>query len=129
MKDVPKPVFIYRVRIERWVDGDTVDGFVDLGFRMWAKLRFRLAGINTAELHPRHSNFDTKEERAAHMEKAREAMRFCEAKAPAGSEVVMETGLESGKFGRYIATVFHDESGESLNDMLVEADLAERVQY
>ncbi len=35
--------------IKRWVDGDTVDIDVDLGFKVWSEQRFRLARINTPE--------------------------------------------------------------------------------
>lgn len=129
MSQHPKQEYVYNVRIERWVDGDTVDGFVDLGFKTWAKQRFRLQGINTPELHPRHENFATPLARAAHVEKAKEALLFCEENAPVGSIVVMKTGVESGKFGRYIAKVYHNPDGVTLNERLVEAGLAEEVEY
>jgi micrococcal nuclease len=41
----------YRAQCLNVVDGDTVDLFVDLGFRMYTKARFRLARINTPELN------------------------------------------------------------------------------
>lgn len=34
----------YRATVDRWVDGDTVDMVVDLGFRMTTHQRFRLLG-------------------------------------------------------------------------------------
>lgn len=35
--------------VVRWVDGDTVDLRLDLGFSIYSKQRVRLAGINTPE--------------------------------------------------------------------------------
>src|SRR4051812_17413101 len=46
-----KPVYIYNAEVLNVVDGDTVDLRVDLGFHITLELRFRLARINTAELH------------------------------------------------------------------------------
>ena len=41
----------YRAQCLNVVDGDTVDLFVDLGFKMYTKARFRLSRINTPELN------------------------------------------------------------------------------
>jgi len=42
-------MFEYLAKIERVVDGDTVDIAIDLGFSIHYKTRVRLAGIDTAE--------------------------------------------------------------------------------
>ena len=43
-------MYEYRVIIDRWVDGDTVDVDIDLGFGVWLKdQRVRLYGINAPE--------------------------------------------------------------------------------
>ena len=44
-------MYNYNAALIRVVDGDTVWLRVDLGFRMFAELSFRMAGINTAELN------------------------------------------------------------------------------
>ena len=36
--------FIYRAKLLRVVDGDTIDAMIDLGFDVWIKRRIRLAG-------------------------------------------------------------------------------------
>ncbi|GAG20500.1 unnamed protein product, partial [marine sediment metagenome] len=43
-------MYTYRAKLDRVVDGDTVDLFVDLGFNICIKDRFRLLGIDTPEL-------------------------------------------------------------------------------
>jgi len=40
---------IYRARVKRVVDGDTVDFDVDLGFYISIKIRTRLIGVDTPE--------------------------------------------------------------------------------
>jgi endonuclease YncB( thermonuclease family) len=42
-------MYTYFTKIDKVVDGDTVDVFIDLGFNVWHKERIRLAGIDTAE--------------------------------------------------------------------------------
>ena len=41
--------YIYRAKIDRVVDGDTVDAFIDLGFDTHVKKRIRLHGLDTWE--------------------------------------------------------------------------------
>ena len=40
-------MYIYNAKLDRVVDGDTVDATVDLGFDTWKFIRIRLVGINT----------------------------------------------------------------------------------
>jgi len=42
-------VYEYKAKVDRVVDGDTVDFIVDLGFNVQIKIRGRLAGVNTPE--------------------------------------------------------------------------------
>lgn len=44
-----KPVYVYRARALRVVDGDTFIAEVDLGFRVSAAIEVRLRGVNTPE--------------------------------------------------------------------------------
>lgn len=43
--------FRYRATVLRVIDGDTYDLNVDLGFRVWMKIRVRLHKYDTAELN------------------------------------------------------------------------------
>ena len=46
-------MYEYKVTIDRVVDGDTVDLFIDLGFSVIIKERVRMAGIDTPESRTR----------------------------------------------------------------------------
>ena len=47
-------MYEYRCRIDRVVDGDTVDVDIDLGFGVWMKKqRIRLYGVDTPESRTR----------------------------------------------------------------------------
>lgn len=81
----------YKATVVRWVDGDTVDLRVDLGFRMFAETRFRLYGIDTPERgQPGYAD----------------ATKSAESLAPAGSPVRIETYKDADKYGRWLALVY-----------------------
>ena len=39
--------YIYRAKLDRVIDGDTVDAMIDLGFDTWLKRRIRFMGVDT----------------------------------------------------------------------------------
>lgn len=124
--------YLYWAVVMRWVDGDTVDVLLDLGFNTHRKERLRLVGVNTPELRPKHDDFPTPEERNAHIEKAKEALALCEKLAPAGFKVLVRTYKdEKGKYGRYLASVIHDPNNlqNSVNLELLDAGLAVPADY
>jgi micrococcal nuclease len=43
-------IWTYRCTVERVIDGDTLDVYVDAGFRNYRSERLRLLGVNTPEL-------------------------------------------------------------------------------
>lgn len=43
------PLYRYRARLDRVIDGDTVVLDVDLGFRTWRTIYVRVAGVDTPE--------------------------------------------------------------------------------
>ena len=42
-------MYKYNAKVNRVVDGDTVDALVDLGFDTWKKVRIRMMGLNAPE--------------------------------------------------------------------------------
>jgi micrococcal nuclease len=42
-------MYTYNAKLERVIDGDTVDAMVDLGFSTWKKVRIRFYGIDSYE--------------------------------------------------------------------------------
>ena len=106
-------MYTYRAVIVRWVDGDTVDCNVDLGFTVFALIRFRLLGVNTPETN-----------RIASREAGKAAQAYAEDKAPAGSRVLVKS-RKTGKYGRWLGEVYPLDSNDSptvsVNDMLLES--------
>tara|TARA_Y100000996_G_C22158120_1_gene493356 strand:- start:56 stop:421 length:366 start_codon:yes stop_codon:yes gene_type:complete len=109
-------VYEYRVIIDRWVDGDTVDVDIDLGFGVWLKdQRVRLAGINTPESRTRDL-----EEKA----RGKAAHEFARKFAPEGEEakLVCKSYDSKGKFGRILGEIWSVKqySDQSVNQYLLE---------
>lgn len=106
----PFPNYVYRATVRRWVDGDTVDLSVDLGFTVRVDQRFRLLGIDTPEVN-----------RKASREAGNAATAFAEALAPVGSTVFIQSH-KTGKFGRWLATIYPEGTPtDSINDALLKA--------
>ena len=111
-------LFYYKGYVESVYDGDTMTITLDLGFSMHAhKVKVRLLGVNTPELRG-----GTEQTKKAGYE-ARDFVRnLCLHKH------VFIRSEKKGKYGRYLATVWHIEEGicaeKSINDLLVEKELA-----
>ena len=52
-------LYYYNAKLDRVVDGDTIDAMVDLGFNTWKHVRIRLNGIDAYESRTR--DLDEKE--------------------------------------------------------------------
>lgn len=106
-------MYEYRATVDRWVDGDTVDLVVDLGFTVHMRTRFRLLGVDTPETN-----------RISSREAGLAATAFAESLAPEGSTVIVES-KKTGKYGRWLGLIFPlDEEGnrgESVNASLLSA--------
>lgn len=89
----PKP-FVYNIeKILKYVDGDTIDVRLDLGFNTFVEKRVRLYGINTPEVRTRDKKIKERGLKA----KAR-LQELCEEES--GPLILVSHGL--GKYGRVI---------------------------
>ena len=46
-------MYTYKIKLDRVIDGDTIDAYIDLGFKVSVKKRIRFVGINTPESRTR----------------------------------------------------------------------------
>jgi micrococcal nuclease len=111
-------MFIYRCKILKVLDGDTVEIDLDLGFNiMLANQKVRLAGIDTPE--SRTSNNEEKPRGLLSKKKVQE-------KLPVGSWQKIQTmkpDSNDDKFGRILG-VFIMEDGTSLNQWMIDNNYA-----
>lgn len=50
-------MYTYNMKIIRVLDGDTFEAEVDLGFKIWAKDKFRIFGYSAPEIHGEEKRF------------------------------------------------------------------------
>jgi len=102
-------MYEYKFKFSRVIDGDTVDGVIDLGFGVSLKERIRLIGINAPETRLQKSIKDPKE-RAAEKEKGLKAKARLKALLKEGSDqpegLYIKTFLDKkGKYGRVLGDI------------------------
>ena len=100
-------MYKYNAKLDRVVDGDTIDALVDLGFDTWKKVRIRMMGMNAPESRTR----DLEEKKLGLAAKARLIEML-------GDGVFTLQSHGVGKYGRCLGEVFR-ESDVSLNKQLI----------
>ena len=102
--------YIYKAKLDRVVDGDTVDALIDVGFDIWFKKRIRFKGVDTWESRTRNL-----EEKALGLKaKARTKELLEKVSSKSGYFRLKSYGL--GKYGRVLADVFiMDKDGKQWN--------------
>jgi len=118
-------MYRYNAKLDRVVDGDTIDAVIDLGFDITIKKRVRLGGINAPESRTR--NLAEKKMGLAAKERLKELLEG------SANEFELES-TKLGKYGRVIGRLHISKlSGKDtitqvcVNDKLVEEGYA--VEY
>ena len=102
--------YIYRGKLERVVDGDTIDALIDVGFDIWIKKRIRYNGIDTWESRTR----DLAEKAKGLEAKARNKELLLEVSSKSGYFRLKSYGV--GKYGRVLGEIFiEDAEGKQYN--------------
>ena len=91
-------MYEYNAKLDRVVDGDTVDALVDLGFNTWKKVRIRMHGMNAPESRTR----DLEEKARGIASKIR-----LEELLESGQFTLQSMGV--GKFGRCLGIIYVDK--------------------
>ena len=102
--------YIYRAKLDRVVDGDTIDAMIDVGFDIWVKKRIRYMGIDTWESRTR----DLDEKKKGLAAKARNKELLEKVSAKSGYFRLKSHGV--GKYGRVLGEIFiQDAEGKQYN--------------
>ena len=102
--------YIYRAKLDRVVDGDTVDALIDVGFDIWFKKRIRFMGLDTWESRTR----DLEEKKLGKLAKERTRQSLEDVSSKSGYFRVKSHGL--GKYGRVLGEIFiMDKDGKQWN--------------
>lgn len=111
-------MYEYTCKVNRVVDGDTVDVDIDLGFGItYSNQRIRLLGLDAPESRTR----DLNEKRFGIL--AKEFLENELRKAEATGRLVIRTNVdEKGKFGRILGEFFYEDEHQmwvSINDVMI----------
>ena len=104
------------VKINRVVDGDTIDVTIDLGFDLLKKERVRIAGVDTPEKRTRD-----KEEKVLGIDATNWMKSKLEGAIKGGEELIIRTELKGGvgKYGRLLGWLYIGDATISLNEQMI----------
>ena len=109
-----KPTYTYRVKeVTKYVDGDTIDVLLDVGFKIHVHKRLRFLDFDASEVRGKSDLVE------AH---GRAATRRLEELLSSADAVYVQTVMDAeGKYGRVLAHVLIENGGEleSVNQRLV----------
>jgi len=117
-----KSCYNFRVtKINRVVDGDTIDVTIDLGFDLYKKERVRVAGVDTPEKRTRD-----KEEKALGIDATNWLKTKLEETIKGDEELLIRTELKGGvgKYGRLLGWLYVGDASISLNELMIEEGYA-----
>ena len=104
------------VKINRVVDGDTIDVTIDLGFDLYKKERVRVAGVDTPEKRTKN-----KEEKLLGIDATGWLKAKLEETIKGDEELIVRTELKGGvgKYGRLLGWLYVGDSDLSLNEQMI----------
>ena len=109
-------MYTYKIKLDRVVDGDTIDANIDLGFDISTKKRIRFMGINTPESRTR--DLEEKAKGLAAKDRVKQLLEGC--------NTIQLTSHGVGKYGRCLGELFVDMVDgqekltlESVNELLI----------
>jgi micrococcal nuclease len=103
-------MYTYKSRLDRVVDGDTVDAFIDLGFDTHVKKRIRLYGMDAWESRTRD-----KEEKVKGLAAKARLIQILDENE--NEFILVSHGV--GKFGRCLGELFLTSDSDSINNQLI----------
>ena len=112
-----KSCYNFRVtKINRVVDGDTIDVTIDLGFDLYKKERVRVAGVDTPEKRTRD-----KEEKALGIDATNWLKSKLEEAIKGDDALTIRTELKGGmgKYGRLLGWLYIGDDLVSLNEAMI----------
>ena len=117
-------MYTYKIKLDRVIDGDTIDAYIDLGFKVSVKKRIRFMGINTPESRTRDL-----EEKARGLAAKDRLKNLLE-----GAKTIQLCSHGVGKYGRCLGELLIDVVDgqekltlESINELLIKEGHA--VEY
>ena len=104
------------IKINRVVDGDTIDVTIDLGFDLYKKERVRVAGVDTPEKRTRNL-----EEKELGIDATNWLKKELDGAIAGDDELTVRTELHGGvgKYGRLLGWLYIGDGDLSLNEQMI----------
>jgi len=104
------------VKIDKVLDGDTIDVTIDLGFDLFKKERVRVAGVDTPEKRTRNL-----EEKELGIDATNWLKKELEDVLAGDDELIVRTELHGGvgKYGRLLGWLYVGDEELSLNEQMI----------
>ena len=104
------------IKINRVVDGDTIDVTIDLGFDLYKKERVRVAGVDTPEKRTRDL-----EEKALGIDATNWIKEKLKAAIDGDDDLIIRTELVggTGKYGRLLGWLYIGDGSLSINEQMI----------
>jgi len=117
-----KSCYNFRViKIDKVLDGDTIDVTIDLGFDLYKKERVRIAGVDTPEKRTRNL-----EEKALGIDATNWLKNKLKEGVDGSDDLTIRTELVGGvgKYGRLLGWLYIGDAELSLNEQMIEEGYA-----
>ena len=117
-----KSCYNFRVtKIDKVLDGDTIDVTIDLGFDLYKKERVRIAGVDTPEKRTRDL-----EEKSLGIDATNCLKAKLTETIKGDEELLIRTELKGGvgKYGRLLGWLYIGDATISLNELMIEEGYA-----
>ena len=112
-----KSCYNFRViKVDKVLDGDTIDVTIDLGFDLYKKERVRVAGVDTPEKRTRNL-----EEKELGIDATNWLKKELEDVLAGDDELIVRTELHGGvgKYGRLLGWLYVGDETVSLNEQMI----------
>ena len=112
-----KSCYNFRViKVDKVLDGDTIDVTIDLGFDLYKKERVRVAGVDTPEKRTRNL-----EEKALGIDATNWLKKELKDVLDGDDELIVRTELHGGvgKYGRLLGWLYVGDEQLSLNEQMI----------
>ena len=112
-----KSCYNFRViKVDKVLDGDTIDVTIDLGFDLYKKERVRIAGVDTPEKSTKNL-----EEKALGIDATNWLKKELEDVLAGDDELIVRTELHGGvgKYGRLLGWLYVGDETVSLNEQMI----------
>ena len=111
-------MYVYSAKLERVIDGDTLEVVIDLGFNIFRKIKIRLKDIDTPEIFRPSCEKEKK-----HGEDAKKFVEDFLLGTTYSGELIVKTVRDSGIYSRYSAVVYRYLGGFDLRSQATLSDV------